>query len=800
MNVKDKINQILKKRVLILDGATGTELQKHGMPAGISPEKWCLENPAVLKKIHSDFVKAGADVIYTSTIGANLFKLHEYGIKNVREINKKLAVLAGTSANGKAIIAGDIGPTGLFVKPFGKLDFEEAVDAFKEQVKGLLEGGVDIFVIETMMDIQEARAALIAVKEITDKFVMVTMTYEKDGKTLYGTDAVTSLITLQSLGADAVGCNCSTGPMDMIKLISAMKPYAKVPLVSKPNAGTPELINGKTIFNMDPAQFSSFGKELVLKGANIIGGCCGTTCEHIYSLKKEIRKIKPIGIQKTSLSAVSSATKTVILSEEKPLYIIGERINPTGKKEFQKELREGKLSYIRNIAKVQEEKGADLLDVNVGTSGIDEEKIFIETVNLLSTITSLPLVIDSSNIKVIEKAVRYYPGRALINSISGEKEKLKKVLPIAAKYGAMFILLPITDKDIPATAEKRINIIKNIFKQSQKFKFTKDDIVIDGLVMSVASDPKAALETLKTIEWVSKVFRCKTVVGLSNVSFGMPAREWMNASFLAMAVSKGLTMAIADPLKPELMNSAKSADVLCGKDEKASLFINYFSKNISADKKDKPVQQVSPEQKISQAVIEGNRNDIEKFINEAVSCNVPASKLVHEIMIPAINKVGELYAKKEYFLPQLIASAETMEKAFKSLEPYLKKQESSQRKNVFLIATVKGDIHDIGKNIVALMLKNHGFYVIDLGKDISSEKIIAGIKKHKPDIVGLSALMTTTMVNMKEVINQSKKEKLNCRFMIGGAVVTELYAKSIGAEYAKDGVDAVRVAKQLITD
>jgi len=798
VNIKSKIINLLKRRILILDGATGTELQKRGMPHGACPETWCLENPRIIQTIHSDYQKSGADVIYTCTFGANRFKLGQYDVRNIGEINRRLALLVRDAVGEKTLVAGDIGPTGQFVEPFGDIGFEEAVEIFKEQVSGLLEGDVDLFVIETMMDIQEARAALIAVKEVTDAFVMVTMTFDKDGRTLNGTDPVAALITLQSLGADAVGCNCSTGPEEMLEYIAAMKPFAKVPLVAKPNAGIPKLINNKTVFDMQPVDFASFGKEYVSTGANIMGGCCGTAPDHIYELKKEIQGEKPLAPFRKSISALSSAGNYIVLEKDKPLCIVGERINPTGKKSLQRDLLEGNMSLIRKLSKEQKENGAQLLDVNIGVPGIDEKKTMHDVISLLSTITDLPLVIDSSNIEAIKEALRLYPGRALINSISGEEAKLKKLLPIAGKYGAMFILLPLTDKEIPDTAEKRKEIIKSIFKEAEHYDFTRDDIVVDGLVMTVASDSKAALETLKTIEWCSHKFKCNTLIGLSNVSFGMPQREWINATFLAMAGAAGLTLAIANPSNEALMNIKMAADVLTQKDKDASSFVSHFSGTSYTDEIEVKAEKISPEQKVFQAILEGNREDISDFTKEALSSGIVAEKLVQDIMIPCIIKVGDLFDKKEYFLPQLIASAETMKKGLEYLDPYLKKDVSTQEvKATILIATVKGDIHDIGKNIVSLMLENHGFNVIDLGKDITAERIIEEIKRLRPVIVGLSALMTTTMVNMKDVIDLARKEGLDCKFMAGGAVVSKSYARSIGAEYAKDGVGAVRLAQKL---
>ncbi|MDD2388722.1 MAG: homocysteine S-methyltransferase family protein [Desulfobacterales bacterium] len=800
MNKKTAITEHLQHNIFILDGATGTEFQKRGMPTGVCPEMWCIENARVVQAVHSDYLKAGADIIYTSTFGANRIKLGQYGVTDIVEVNRKLAGIARKTAGDERLVGGDIGPTGRFVEPFGDLGFEEAVDIFKEQARGLLEGGVDLFAIETMMDIQEARAALLAVRELTDAFVIVTMTYEKDGRTLNGTDALSALITLQSLGADAVGCNCSTGPLEMIKLIATMKPYATVPLVAKPNAGMPQLINDQTVFGMSPEAFSSYGKSFVAEGVNFLGGCCGTTPEHIRALKQKLAQGRPILPVRQSISAVSSARRTVLLEKNRPVRIVGERINPTGKKKLQKELLAGNMNIVRQMARDQEKRGADLLDVNMGVPGLNETAAMKEAIRLLATASSLPLVIDSSNIETIETALRLYPGRALINSISGEEKKIRELIPVAARYGAMFILLPLADKGVPETAEERIGIIRRVFREAEKYGFTREDVVVDGLVMTVSSDARAPQETLKTVEWCAREFASHTILGLSNVSFGMPERKWINSAFMAMAVSKGLTMAIANPEAEELMHMKAASDVLANHDPDAAAYLARFA-GVSKEKgSHRSVENLlTPAEKVSEGILEGNREQIEPVLEEALGMGQTASSLVHDIMIPAITRVGDLYDKKTYFLPQLIASAETMKKGIAFLDPYLKVDNSSESKKArLIIATVEGDIHDIGKNIVALMLRNHGFEVLDLGKNVPTEKIIAEAKRFRPDIIGLSALMTTTMVNMKKVIELAGREGLECRFMVGGAVVTEAYAGSIGAHYARDGVAAIRVAEKLL--
>ncbi len=794
-------------KLIVLDGATGTELHALGMPGGVSPELWCLKNPDPLKIVHREYLKAGSDMVYTCTFGANRFKLSEYGQTDVQGVNRDLALLARQAVGENCLVAGDIGPTGRFIEPFGDVGFEEAVGVFKEQVRGLIEGGVDLFVIETMVDIQEARAALIAVREITDAFTVVTLTYESSGRTLNGTDPLSALITLQSLGADAVGCNCSTGPKEMMQMIRPLKPYAKVPLVAKPNAGLPILKDGKAVFPMSPKEFAGFTGGFIASGVRFLGGCCGTTPEHIRAVRGEKAALPSEERARTKVGGLSSARKTVFLEKDGPVVLIGERINPTGKKGLQEELAEGRMALVKRFAQEQVLKGASLLDVNVGMPGIDEARTLREAVKALSISTDAPLCIDSPIPEAIEGALRIYPGRALINSISGERDKLAVLLDIAARYGAMFVLLPLTGKKLPKSSHERRRIIEEIFAEARQRGFTKDDVVVDALTMAVSADGNAALETLATTRWCSSEFGMRTVLGLSNVSFGLPERKWINAAFLAMASSCGLTMAIANPMNEEFMQIKRASDVLLNRDPEAKEYIAHAvvppSQGIPRKKDEISAgtagRELSPVEIVHQAVIDGARGEITGLIDKALAQNITAHVLIDEAMIPGIRHVGDLYEKKIYFLPQLIASAETMKKAFDHLEPLLMREGTyPAKRGSIILATVQGDIHDIGKNIVSLMLKNDGFDVIDLGKDVPDEDIIRAAMRYKPDMVGLSALMTTTMVRMKDIIGKARLSGLSCPFLVGGAVVTRAYADSIGAHYAKDGVEAVKAAEDLI--
>lgn len=794
---KNDFLKLISSKIVILDGATGTELVKRGMPAGVCPELWCMENPAAIQDVQRSYINAGSDIIYAPTFGANRCKLEEFGLGHrVYEINKTLALLSKECAKD-SFVFGDLAPTGRFIEPFGELPFEEAVSVYKEQVSALIDGGVDGFVIETMMDIQEARAALIAVKESCDLPVMVTMTFEKDGRTLNGTDPVSALITLQFLGADAVGCNCSTGPADMLSVIREMNNVARVPLLAKPNAGMPKLKDGVTVFDMGAVEFASYADDFIKAGANILGGCCGTTPDHIFELAKNLNGKIGHGKRKMGLSALSSARKSVFIGGGRPLSVVGERINPTGKKALQGELREGKLSIVQEFALEQENHGAAILDVNMGLSGIDEKEMMLKSVKVLAKMSSLPLCIDSTNPEVVEAALRIYPGRALVNSISGERDRIERMLPVAAKYGAMFILLPLDDRGIPETVDERKRIVNYVISESSKYGYTTEDIVVDGLVMTVSSDIKAPARTLDLIEWCSRERGVNTICGLSNVSFGLPAREWINSSFLAMAISRGLTMAIANPASQQLMNTLYSCDALAGRDKNLTSYVNRFS-GVTSESTSK-AEELTPERAVFDAVLRGRDDLIEKTIQSALDAGISPQNIVDNSLIPAITLVGDKYDRKEYFLPQLIMSADTMRKGFAYLEPLLIREGEVETEGKIVIATVKGDIHDIGKNIVALMLRNYGFDVVDLGKDVPAEVILHKACEVKADIIALSALMTTTMTEMRTVIDLCRERKLQFKFMIGGAVVDQNYADEIGADgYSKDAMDAVKLAKALM--
>lgn len=792
---KQQFREWVLEGIRVLDGATGTELQKRGMPSGVCPEQWVCENPNVLIEIQKEYIENGSDIVYTCTLGGNGLKLKDYGIDDVVRINREAARISKKAADGKALVAGDIAPTGQLMQPFGDYTFEEIVDVYKEQVKGLLEGGVDLFVIETMMDIQEARAALLAVKESCDLPAIVTMTFEKGGHTINGTDPLTALVTLQSLGADAVGCNCSTGPREMLEIIRALKPYARVPLVAKPNAGLPRLVNGKTVFDMNADEFASYANSFIEAGVNLLGGCCGTSPEFIRKVAPIVKGRKCRGIEGTDgVLLLSSSRRTVFIDKCLPLCVIGERLNPTGRKKLREELLAGSMDLVSEYAMEQVEEGASVLDVNAGVPGIDEVKTLTDMVSHLSMLVQAPLCLDSSSPEALESALRVYPGRALINSVSGEEVKLQKVLPVAAKYGAAFVLLPVEDAGVPEDAGERIRIIQRVFEEAQKYGYTRSDILVDGLVMTIASNQAASLETLKVLQWCNETFGANTIVGLSNVSHGLPERNWINTAFLAMAMAAGLSAAIMNPGAETLIHIKRAGDALTGKDSNSLGYIQAYSGDAKAKDEKK---QGDP---VYNAILEGLSGEACTSIQAALNRGETPGKILDDHLIPAITKVGELYERKTYFLPQLIQSAEAMKAAMQLLSPLLHLAGCEASKGRVVLATVRGDIHDIGKNIVGLMLRNYGFEVLDLGKDVPAEMIVQKAREVSANVIGLSALMTTTMVEMRHVVQLAREQIPGVRIMIGGAAVDEGYAREIGADaYASDAYAAVKKAEALVT-
>ena len=799
---KQEFRELVEKKIVILDGATGSNLMKRGMEAGVCPEQWILEHPEVLTGLQKEFVEAGSDIVYAPTFTANRIKLAEYGLEHkIEQMNKELVKISKEAVEGKAWVAGDLTMTGEQLSPMGTLEFEELVEVYKEQIGYLLEANVDLLVVETMLSLQECRAALIAAKETCTLPVMVTLTFNEDGKTLFGTEPSAAAVVLSSLGADAIGVNCSTGPDKMIPIIREMAEYTDVPLIAKPNAGLPELQpDGTTEYNMNSDEFVKHTMALIEAGADIVGGCCGTTPEFIKKIHSELLGKEKKQKAPLSLRVLSSERRALKIDLDGKFLIVGERINPTGKKALQAELREGNYARVLDFAREQEECGAAILDINVGMSGIDEKETMLNVIEEVTMASNLPLAIDSSHVDVIEAALRRYPGRALINSISLEKEKFEKLIPIAAKYGAMFILLPLSDKGLPESLEEKMEIIRTIYDAALEVGMQKTDIVVDGLVTTVGANKNAGKETLETIRYCKEELELATICGLSNISFGLPDRSYVNSTFLTMAILNGLTMAIANPSQEMLVKCAYAADLLMNKENSDMEYIQTINRLKKEETETLTVKtEKSTKELIYEDVLKGNKNVILERVKEAVAKGEEASVLLNDILIPAINQVGDFFDKQKYFLPQLISSAETMKMAIDYLEPYLQTGHDNENLPTIVIATVEGDIHDIGKNLVALMLKNYGYRVVDLGKDVSKEKIIETAICEHADVIALSALMTTTMQEMRHVIEYAKANGVTAKIIIGGAVITEEYAEEIGADgYSKDAADAVKLVKRLL--
>ena len=813
---REAFRELVKKGPVLLDGATGTNLQKAGMPVGVCPEQWILENSEVLIDLQKQYVEAGTDILFAPTFTASRIKLKEYGLEDhLEEMNRKLVALSKEAAKGtNALVAGDLTMTGEQLYPLGDLMFEDLVDVYKEQAKIIAEAGADLFVVETMMSLQECRAAVLAIREVCDLPVMVSLTYNEDGRTLYGTDPVTAVVVMQSLGADAVGMNCSTGPEAMLEPIAKMAEYAAIPLLAKPNAGMPELIDGQTVFNVEPEEFAEVGKKLVEEGAAIIGGCCGTTPEHIRALKEAVKGIPVKAPLQTKRRMLTSERKSVEITLDGRFLVIGERINPTGKKKLQAELKEGSLNLVRTMALEQEENGASILDINMGMNGIDEKEMMLRTIYEVTSTVDCPLCIDSSHVDIIEAALRIYPGRALINSISLEKEKFEKLLPIAKKYGAMFILLPLSDEGLPKDSAEKHGIIRTIMDEAVRIGMAKEDIIVDGLVATIGANPNAALECFETFSYCKNELELPTACGLSNISFGLPERTYVNTAFLTMAIANGLTMAIANPSQELLMNAAFASDMLLNKKESDIRYIermNFLSEKYAGMERvmvqktpagtsaaGGETRKESTGSGVFQAVLKGNKEHVLEEVKKMLDGGAKPDEIINEHLIAAINEVGELFDKKKYFLPQLISSANTMKLAIEYLEPMLERSNTEAMATI-VVATVEGDIHDIGKNLVVLMLKNYGYHVIDLGKDVPADVIVDTAMNEGAKVIGLSALMTTTMMRMKDVVELAKEKGCTAKIVIGGAAITESFSDEIGADgYSKDAAECVKLVERLL--
>ncbi len=793
------ITEYIKDKILYLDGGMGTLLQSEGLRAGELPERWNISHPEIITKIHRAYFDAGSNVVNTNTFGANILKFSESELEDIIRAAVANARRASEESRGehKKFIALDVGPTGKMLRPYGDLDFEDAVTVFSKTVKLGVKYGVDLIFIETMNDSYETKAALLAAKENSDLPVFVSNAYGEDGNLMTGATPAAMVAMLEGMGADAVGVNCSLGPKALCGVVEEYLGCASVPVILKPNAGLPKAIGSKTVYDVLPPEFSNDVASLVEKGVRIAGGCCGTTPEYISALVDRCRDITPREIEKKNISCVSSYTHAVEFGSSPVL--IGERINPTGKKRFKEALRAHDIDYILREGVSQQEKGVHVLDVNVGLPEIDETQMLTTAVCELQAIIDLPLQIDTADARAMESALRRYNGKAMINSVNGKKESMDAVFPLAKKYGGLIVALTLDEDGIPPLAEDRLRIAEKILREAEKYGIEKKDIIFDPLAMTVSADNSAAIQTLSAVELIRSKLGCHTSLGVSNVSFGLPERDVVNGTFFALALSKGLSAAIMNPYSAEMMKAYFTYRALAGLDENCKDYIDFASNMPEAVKNEKVTPAVSKEEyasELQRAIVKGLREQAAALTSAMLDECDPLC-IVSEQIIPALNIVGTGFENKTVYLPQLLMSADAAKSAFEVIKSNMSGEAGAARCN-FVLATVKGDIHDIGKNIVKLILENYGFCVTDLGRDVPPEEIVrATVKLHAP-IVGLSALMTTTVGAMEETVKLLRREAPWCKIVVGGAVLTKEYAEAIGADkYAKDAMEAVRYAEKI---
>lgn len=797
------------KNIYVIDGAMGTQIMKSGIVPGTCFEELNIKEPGVIESIHRSYIEAGADIIETNTFGGTKTKLSSYGLADrFHKINFDGVRIAKKAAAGKAFVAASMGPCGHLMEPIGDFSFDAAYEEFSAQAKVFEEAGADLVSIETMSDLQEVRAALIAVKQNTSLPVIVHLTYDGNGKTITGTSPEVAIAVLAALGADAIGANCSTGPKDMVVLAKYLAKNSSVPVSIMPNAGSPEIIDDETVYRMTPDKFASYAKKILSSGVKFIGGCCGTGPEHIKAIKKIVgincvragRSDICKGGSRPAPTVLTSRTKVLEVGKNKKVVIIGERINPTNKKDFQAELKEGKMNIVRREAVSQAAAGADMLDVNVGAPDIDEPAAMKKAVLTVQAAVDLPLCIDSSNPAALEAGLKNFPGRALVNSVNGKDESMNAVLPLVKKYGAAVIVLTL-EKEIPVPASDRIAVAEKIIKKALSFGIGRKDVFVDTLTLSAGAQQKGVGETFKALSICRTKLKVKTALGVSNASHGLPGRKVLNAAFLKMAGSKGLSAAIYNPENLNVKISAEEFEdakkVFLNKDKGAKTWIEkYGGKNAvradAAAKKSGGAKDLPEE--IFDLVVDGNQENVAELVEKGLK-KYPPQYLMGKALLPAMEEVGKRFNSGDYFIPQVMASAETMKKAFSRIKAEIKPGDRKDLGTV-VIATVLGDIHDIGKNIVAMLLENHGFNVIDLGKDVSPEAIVNTAKEKKANVIMLSALLTTTMPQMKLVKQALEREGLAIPVIVGGAPVTNNFAKGFGANFARDAVSAVEEAKK----
>lgn len=784
----------------IFDGAMGTMLQQAGLQPGQCPELWNVDNAGVITGIHQQFIKHGATVIETNTFGANRIKLGHYGLADKVPLLNKAAVAAARAAAGTTTkIAGSVGPTGKFIAPLGDLSFDEAYTVFYEQIHALDQAGIDYILIETIIDIQEIRAALLAAKAATAKPVICQLSFGADGRTVTGTDPETAALVLAAMGADIIGANCSLGPAQLLPIIETLAASCRCPISVQPNAGMPELINGETVFPMSPAEFGQWVPKLIQAGATYIGGCCGTTPQHIKAISAAARTAAPPPRQQPKPGlALTSRSKTVYIASSLPTVIIGERINPTGRKQLAADIKAGQFLSVKKEALEQVRAGAKVLDVNMGVPGIDQAAAMQQAVEELSMLVDAPLSIDTSDAAALEAGLKAYPGRALINSVSAEPERLELFLPLAKKYGAAILCLPLSADGVPATAAARVAVIRTIVDAALAAGLTENDFLLDALVMTVAADEQAAQQTLATLRLYREHFGYPSTMGLSNISFGLPNRQLMNSTFCAMSLAAGLDAPILNPYDKSMQDVLAAGGALLGHDPNGRQYSLTYASAAPAAQAAAPVNSDDIIALTRQAVINGEKEGVIPLVSKALEQGFTPTDITEQALTAAMNEVGKAFGAGRCFLPQVLLSAETMRSAFITIKELLPAHSMKSRGTV-VMATVKGDIHDLGKNIVAALMENNGFTVVDLGKDVADTAIVDAAIHHNADIVGLCALMTTTMPQIDIAIRALKAAGSNVRTIVGGAVLTAEYASQAGADaYARDGVTAVNIAKELM--
>lgn len=789
MNIRD----FIKNNIVYLDGGMGTLLQKSGLQPGELPERWNISHPEVIKEIHKSYYDSGSNIVNTNTFGANSLKfgtdeLSEiiyHAVKNADEARK------ASSGNQEKFIALDVGPTGKLLKPLGDLDFEDAVKAFAEVISLGVKYGVDLITIETMNDSYETKAAVLAAKENSDLPIIVTNAYGENGRLMTGADPAVMAAMLEGMGVDAIGANCSLGPKQLMGVMDELLKYCSVPVAFKPNAGLPKSDGKVTYYDVDAEEFAQDIKLAVANGVRIVGGCCGTTPEYIKKVCELTRDMRPKEIEKKTYSVCTSYNKAVFFGE-KPI-LIGERINPTGKKRFKQALLENDIGYILQEAVNQQAKGVHVLDVNVGLPGIDEAQMLTNSVCELQCVTDLPLQIDSSDPVAMESALRRYNGKAMINSVNGKEENLNAIFPLVKKYGGFVVALTLDEKGIPSTVDGRMKIARKILLTAALYGINKKDIIFDPLAMTVSADKMSAVTTLETVKKITEQLGCNTSLGVSNVSFGLPSRDLVNAAFFTTAMENGLSAAIMNPYSERMMEAYYSFNVVKGLDENCMDFINFASQ-----------QEVQPTAKqessltLKKAIEKGLKEKASEITTAMLGNSAPLD-IVNAHVIPALDNVGKRFEEKKLFLPQLLMSAEAAKASFEVIKATMSADGSSVKKGSIVIATVHGDIHDIGKNIVKLLLENYGYNVIDLGKNVPPETVLRAVTDNHAPLVGLSALMTTTVPAMEETVKLIKENAPWCKTVVGGAVLTQDYADKIGADkYAADAMETVRYAESVI--